>query len=159
MLNRLFPGYDALVQAHVAADPLAAGRLRLSLLVWHRAARQAGVNGAVLLVTHGGPVAWPVSWRRGRGNGRRRACCRWCWSRKTAASACVMAGRMRPVPAAFCMARAGRGAGHVPAGAGPAADRDSPPHGPWPAGALNCVRCWACPIWCMCMTMPGSARA
>lgn len=54
VLNRLFPGYDALVQAHVAADPLAAGRLRLSLLVWHRAARQAGVNGAVLLVTHGG---------------------------------------------------------------------------------------------------------
>ncbi|WP_395370023.1 glycosyltransferase [Komagataeibacter diospyri] len=54
ILNRLFPGYDALVQAHIAADPLAAARQRLSLLVWHRAARQMGGDGAVLLVTHAG---------------------------------------------------------------------------------------------------------
>lgn len=54
VLNRLFPGYDALVRAHVAADPLAPARLRLSLLVWHRAMRQAGHGGAVLLVTHDG---------------------------------------------------------------------------------------------------------
>lgn len=54
ILNRLFPGYDALVQAHVAADPLAASRQRLSLLVWHRGARKAGYEGAVLLVTHAG---------------------------------------------------------------------------------------------------------
>ncbi|GBQ73866.1 glycosyltransferase [Komagataeibacter intermedius] len=54
ILNRLFPGYDALVQAHVAADPLAAARQRLSLLVWRRVARQMAGDGAVLLVTHDG---------------------------------------------------------------------------------------------------------
>ncbi|AHI26853.1 glycosyl transferase [Komagataeibacter xylinus] len=54
MLNRLFPGYDALVQAHIAADPLGPARQRLSLLVWHRAVRQSGHEGAVLLVTHDG---------------------------------------------------------------------------------------------------------
>ncbi|BAK84447.1 glycosyltransferase [Komagataeibacter medellinensis NBRC 3288] len=68
VLNRLFPGYDALVQAHIAADPLAAGRMRLSLLVWHRAARQARLLGAVLLVTHGGAggVARVVAERAGK---------------------------------------------------------------------------------------------
>ncbi|MBE7730543.1 glycosyltransferase [Komagataeibacter sp. FXV3] len=54
ILNRLFPGYDALVQAHVAADPLAAARQHLSLQVWHRSACGAGDGGAVLLVTHAG---------------------------------------------------------------------------------------------------------
>lgn len=52
VLNRLFPGYDALVRAHVRADPLAAARQRLSLLVWRAAG--VGLRGAVLLVTHAG---------------------------------------------------------------------------------------------------------
>ncbi|GAB6967553.1 hypothetical protein JCM25156A_15900 [Komagataeibacter kakiaceti JCM 25156] len=52
VLNRLFPGYDALVRAHVRADPLAAARQRLSLLVWRGAGVRAGLRGAVLLVTH-----------------------------------------------------------------------------------------------------------
>lgn len=52
VLNRLFPGYDALVRAHVGADPLAAARQRLSLLVWRGAGVRAGLHGAVLLVTH-----------------------------------------------------------------------------------------------------------
>lgn len=53
VLNRLFPGYDRLIQAHIAADQLAAARLRLSLLVWHRTVLRAGLRGAVLLVSHG----------------------------------------------------------------------------------------------------------
>lgn len=63
VLNRLFPGYDRLVQDHIAADPLAAARQRLSLLVWHRAVLRAGLRGTVLLVSHGraGGVAQVVA--------------------------------------------------------------------------------------------------
>ncbi|WP_236944653.1 glycosyltransferase [Komagataeibacter nataicola] len=53
ILNRLFPGYDALVAAHIAADPLRAARHRLSVLVWCRGVVAAGLVGAVLLVSHG----------------------------------------------------------------------------------------------------------
>lgn len=53
ILNRLFPGYDALVAAHIAADPLRAARHRLSVLVWCRGTVAAGLAGAVLLVSHG----------------------------------------------------------------------------------------------------------
>ncbi|MBV1830592.1 glycosyltransferase [Komagataeibacter sp. AV436] len=53
ILNRLFPGYDALVAAHIRADPLRAARRRLSVLVWCRGAVAAGLGAAVLLVSHG----------------------------------------------------------------------------------------------------------
>ncbi len=55
-LNRLYPGYDAAIGAHVAADPLAPARRRLDLLRF-AAGRAAG--GAVLLISHqhGGGVA------------------------------------------------------------------------------------------------------
>ncbi|WP_308719574.1 glycosyltransferase [Komagataeibacter xylinus] len=53
ILNRLFPGYDALVAAHIAADPLRVARHRLSVLVWCRGMVEAGLAGAVLLVSHG----------------------------------------------------------------------------------------------------------
>ena len=52
VLNRLHPGYDALVAAHVAADPLAPARRRMDALRW--AADAAGYTGAVILVTHAG---------------------------------------------------------------------------------------------------------
>ena len=51
VLNRLHPGYDALVAAHEAADPLAPARRRMDERRW-AAGRQPG--GAVVLVTHGG---------------------------------------------------------------------------------------------------------
>ena len=50
LLERLHPGYDALIQAHVRADPLAAARRRLDLARW-RAARRRG-SQAVVLITH-----------------------------------------------------------------------------------------------------------
>ncbi len=51
VLNRLHPGYDALIAAHVAADPLALARRRIDTLRW--AARRSRA-GAAILVTHGG---------------------------------------------------------------------------------------------------------
>lgn len=51
VLNRLHPGYDALIAAHVAADPLAPARRRIDALRWAAGRSRAG---AVILVTHGG---------------------------------------------------------------------------------------------------------
>jgi len=50
VLNRLHPGYDALVEAHIAADPLAGARRALDLERFS-AEREAG-QPAVLLITH-----------------------------------------------------------------------------------------------------------
>ncbi len=61
ILNRLHPGYDALIQAHIEADPLAPARFRLDMARWSRLRRlhpggMAGQDGqpprAVLLLTH-----------------------------------------------------------------------------------------------------------
>jgi GT2 family glycosyltransferase/glycosyltransferase involved in cell wall biosynthesis len=49
VLNRLHPGYDALIAAHVRADPLAEARRRLDLARW-RAARKR--RPATILITH-----------------------------------------------------------------------------------------------------------
>ena len=51
VLNRLHPGYDALIAVHVAADPLASARRRIDALRWAAGRSRAG---AVILVTHGG---------------------------------------------------------------------------------------------------------
>ena len=50
VLNRLHPGYDALVQAHIAADPLRPARRRMDALRW-AAGRKPG---AALAITHAG---------------------------------------------------------------------------------------------------------
>ncbi len=50
IINRLHPGYDALIQAHIAADPLAEARRRLDR-VRFAAARHAAPRAA-LLITH-----------------------------------------------------------------------------------------------------------
>jgi GT2 family glycosyltransferase len=50
VLNRLHPGYDALVAAWIAQDPLAPARRRMDTLRW-RAGRK---REAVILLTHGG---------------------------------------------------------------------------------------------------------
>jgi GT2 family glycosyltransferase len=49
VLNRLHPGYDALVEAHLAADPLAPARRRMDAARWRDGIRK---QGAVILVTH-----------------------------------------------------------------------------------------------------------
>ncbi len=49
LLNRLHPGYDALVARFEASDPLAPARRRVDRLRWAAGRRQ----GAVVLVTHG----------------------------------------------------------------------------------------------------------
>jgi GT2 family glycosyltransferase/glycosyltransferase involved in cell wall biosynthesis len=56
ILERLHPGYDALIAAHIAADPLAPARYRLDVARF-TAARSG--SGAVLLISHdhGGGVA------------------------------------------------------------------------------------------------------
>jgi len=51
VLNRLHPGYDALVAAHVAADPLFPARRRMDVVRWRQGRVAAG---AALLVTHEG---------------------------------------------------------------------------------------------------------
>ena len=51
VLNRLHPGYDALIQAFEQANPLWAARRGIDELRW-AAGRQAG--GAVVAITHGG---------------------------------------------------------------------------------------------------------
>ena len=50
LLERLHPGYNALIEAHALADPLAGVRRRLDLAGW-RAARRRG-SEAVVLITH-----------------------------------------------------------------------------------------------------------
>ncbi len=51
VLNRLHPGYDTLIAAHVAADPLAPARRRIDALRWAAGRVRAG---AAILITHGG---------------------------------------------------------------------------------------------------------
>ncbi len=72
ILNRLHPGYDALIAAHVAADPLRPARRRMDALRWARGRSRAG---AVVLVTHaeGGGVEEVVAARSAalRAEGRR----------------------------------------------------------------------------------------
>ena len=51
ILNRLHPGYDALIQAHIAADPFADARRRIDRQ--HFVAGRDIRHGAVLLITHG----------------------------------------------------------------------------------------------------------
>ena len=51
VLNRLHPGYDALIADYIAADPLAPARRRIDVLRWAAGRSRAG---AVILVTHGG---------------------------------------------------------------------------------------------------------
>ncbi len=49
ILNRLHPGYDALIAGFRQADPLSAARFRMDVLRWrHRRSRK----GAVVLITH-----------------------------------------------------------------------------------------------------------
>jgi GT2 family glycosyltransferase len=50
VLNRLHPGYDALIHAHLRADPLAQARRRLDQVRW-RAVRPAS-RPAALVITH-----------------------------------------------------------------------------------------------------------
>lgn len=50
VLNRLHPGYDALIAAHAEADPLAPARRRMDALRWR--ARRCGASA--ILVTHAG---------------------------------------------------------------------------------------------------------
>lgn len=74
LLNRLYPGYDALIAAHVSADPLFEARRRIDLLRWRRAGRLQSRETAsgetppvVLMVTHdyGGGVERVVRQRAG----------------------------------------------------------------------------------------------
>jgi len=51
VLNRMHPGYDALIAAHVAVDPLAPARRRIDALRWAAGRTR---TGAAILVTHGG---------------------------------------------------------------------------------------------------------
>ena len=51
ILNRLHPGYEALVAAHLALDPLAAARHRMDALRWTRART---TSRSVVLITHAG---------------------------------------------------------------------------------------------------------
>lgn len=62
LLERLHPGYAALVARHVAADPLGSARRRMDVLRWRRGRREAG---AVLIATHlhGGGVERMVAGR------------------------------------------------------------------------------------------------
>ncbi|MBV9748622.1 MAG: glycosyltransferase, partial [Acetobacteraceae bacterium] len=50
VLNRLHPGYDALIAAHAAADPLAPARRRMDVLRWRTGRRCA----SAILITHAG---------------------------------------------------------------------------------------------------------
>ncbi|MCQ8239653.1 glycosyltransferase [Rhizosaccharibacter radicis] len=54
ILNGLYPGYDALILAHIEADPLAPARRRLDMLRWGEARNPAGAATprGVLLLTH-----------------------------------------------------------------------------------------------------------
>jgi GT2 family glycosyltransferase/glycosyltransferase involved in cell wall biosynthesis len=50
ILNRLHPGYDALIAAFRQADPLARARFRMDALRWRN---QRSRKGSVILITHG----------------------------------------------------------------------------------------------------------
>ncbi len=69
MLNRLHPGYDALIADYVARDPLAAARRRFDIARWRAARARFGRHGSpagsVLLITHdrGGGVQRQVAAR------------------------------------------------------------------------------------------------
>ncbi len=56
VINRLHPGYDALILAHIAADPLAPARRALDLARWGQARRARAARDmaprAALLITH-----------------------------------------------------------------------------------------------------------
>ena len=56
IINRLHPGYDALILAHIAADPLAPARRALDLARWGQARRARAARDmaprAALLITH-----------------------------------------------------------------------------------------------------------
>jgi len=56
-LNRLYPGYARLIDAHIKADPLAEARFKLDAARF--AAARGGTSGGVLLISHnhGGGVA------------------------------------------------------------------------------------------------------
>ena len=60
LLNRLYPGYHALVMAHIGADPLAPARARLDAL--RLRAAQSGRDYMLLIShSHGGGVARQVA--------------------------------------------------------------------------------------------------
>ncbi len=60
LLNRLYPGYHALVMAHIGADPLAPARARLDAL--RLRAAQSGRDSMLLIShSHGGGVARQVA--------------------------------------------------------------------------------------------------
>lgn len=65
LLERLHPGYGALIAAHIAADPLAEARRRIDLLRWRARARAPGPRASALLITHdeGGGVERQVKAR------------------------------------------------------------------------------------------------
>ncbi|MCE2579105.1 glycosyltransferase [Komagataeibacter sp. FNDCR1] len=52
LINRLYPGYDALIRDHVARDPLAPARRRMGVVLWRRMSRAQGFSRAVVLATH-----------------------------------------------------------------------------------------------------------
>jgi GT2 family glycosyltransferase/glycosyltransferase involved in cell wall biosynthesis len=49
VLNRLHPGYDALIAAFIRADPLSKARFRMDALRWHAGRSR---NGSVIFITH-----------------------------------------------------------------------------------------------------------
>ncbi|MBV9786324.1 MAG: glycosyltransferase [Acidisphaera sp.] len=63
VLNRLHPGYDALIAAHVAADPLGPARRRLDMVRWRQARNRE--RGSALLISHdmGGGVQRQIETR------------------------------------------------------------------------------------------------
>ncbi|GAB0119343.1 glycosyltransferase [Acidisoma sp. 7E03] len=52
LLERLHPGYGALVAAHIAADPLAEARRRFDRARWLAGRRRGTARASVLLITH-----------------------------------------------------------------------------------------------------------
>ena len=50
ILNRLHPGYDALINAFIARDPLALARRRIDIVCW---TRNRAAAGAIVMVSHG----------------------------------------------------------------------------------------------------------
>jgi GT2 family glycosyltransferase len=49
VLNRLHPGYDALIAAFIRTDPLSKARFRMDALRWHAGRSR---NGSVIFITH-----------------------------------------------------------------------------------------------------------
>lgn len=52
LLERMHPGYGALIAAHVAADPLAEARRKFDRLRWQAGRRRSPARASVLLITH-----------------------------------------------------------------------------------------------------------